>query len=141
MKIKELQQQVADLLNGEETLVQGGCTALAEDAASIAYNVEKALNQGGVALVVVTPRFTRAGDGGGPGIPVDATIAVQCVEKPQLNREIPGHLTALDAAEAVAFALDGDEVALESIEQTGDERTKTVTATATFNVSIILKQE
>jgi len=62
MKIRELQQRIADALNGVETLVQGGCKALAEDALDIMHTVDAQLAQaGGVALVVTTPNVRRDG--------------------------------------------------------------------------------
>lgn len=53
MKIRELQKQIADALNGVEELVQGGCTALAEDSLAIQHELDKVLSAGGVSLVVV----------------------------------------------------------------------------------------
>jgi hypothetical protein len=89
---------------------------------------------------VVTPKVTRSASGCDDGIPVEMLLAVQCAERPDLNRATPGHLTALDAAEIVAHALDGETFELASIEQWADERTRTVTATATFGFNPILTE-
>lgn len=141
MKIKEIQKRLADALNGDETLVQGGCRAFAEDSNSILFDIEKALNDGGVSLVVVTPEVTRSGSGTEAGIPVELTVEIQCSERPALNRDIPGHLTALDAAERVAHALDGETLEFNAIRQFADKTTKTVTATVSFGLDTILTNE
>ena len=131
MKIKEFQKKIADALNGVEALVQGGCKAFAEDVMGLGFEIAECLNAGGVSVIVVTPRMQRNGDCAGT-IPMECTLAVQCSEKPALNREMPGHLTALDAAEIVGHALDGRQFCLVSIDQTADERTRTITATASL---------
>lgn len=138
MTIREIQKKIADALNGVEALVQGGCTALAEDSQNVFFEVKQALEAGNVCIVVVTPKVTRSASGCGDGIPVEMQIAVQCAERPDLNRANSGHLTALDAAEIVAHELDGDVLELLRIEQWADERARTVTATATFGYDPIL---
>ena len=138
MKIKEIQKKIADALNGVEALVQGGCKAFAEDVKNVFFEVKQALEAGNVCIVVVTPKVTRSASGTEDGIPVEMQIAVQCAERPDLNRANADHLTALDAAEIVAHALDGEQFELASIEQWADERTRTVTATATFGFNPIL---
>lgn len=138
MTIREIQKKIADALNGVEALVQGGCTALAEDSQNVFFEVKQALEAGNVCIVVVTPKVTRSASGTEDGIPVEMQIAVQCAERPDLNRANADHLTALDAAEIVAHALDGEQFELASIEQWADERTRAVTATATFGFNPIL---
>ena len=140
MTIREIQQKIAKALNGVEALVQGGCKAFAEDSQSIFFDVKTALEAGNVCIVVVTPKATRSASGCVDDIPVEMQIAVQCAERPDLNRANAGHLTALDAAEIVAHALDGEQFELASIEQWADDRTRTVTATATFGFDPILTE-
>lgn len=140
MTIREIQKKIVDALNGVEELVQGGCTALAEDSQNVFFEVKQALEDGNVCIVVVTPKVTRSASGTEDGIPVEMQIAVQCAERPDLNRTNADHLTALDAAEIVAHALDGEQFALASIEQWADGRTRTVTATATFYFNPILTE-
>ena len=140
MTIREIQKKIADALNGVEALVQGGCTALAEDSQNVFFEVKQALEYGNVCIVVVTPKVTRSASGTEDGIPVEMQIAVQCAERPDLNRANADHLTALDAAEIVAHTLDGEQFELASIEQWADERTRTVTATATFGFNPILTE-
>ena len=138
MTIREIQQKIADALNGVKALVQGGCKAFAEDSQSIFYDVKTALEAGNVCIVVVTPKVSRSASGCEDGIPVEMEIAVQCSERPDQNRSAAGHLTALDAAEIVAHELGGDVLELLRIEQWADERARTVTATATFGYDPIL---
>ena len=140
MTIREIQKKVADALNGVEGLVQGGCKAIAEDSNDVFFEVRQALETGNVCIVVTTPKVTRSASGTEDGIPVEMQIAVQCAERPDLNRANADHLTALDAAEIVAHALDGEQFELASIEQWADDRTRTVTATATFGVNPILTE-
>ena len=42
MTIREIQKKIADALNGVEELVQGGCTALAEDSQNVFFEVKHA---------------------------------------------------------------------------------------------------
>lgn len=137
-RILEFQRAVADRLNGVEELVQGGCRALAEDALDALAQVREQLEAaGGVALVVTTPRLDRSGCAA-DAIPCGARLDVRCVERPALNRDAPNHLTALDAAAAVARELDGADFGFRGIEQRADERTGTVAATASFDAAINL---
>ena len=138
MKIREFQKKIAEALNGVEELVQGGCKALAEDSLSVLNEVREQLQTaGGVAIVVTTPKLTRNGCAAG-FIPAETRLAIRCIETPALNRENPGHLTALDAAEIVAQALDGEQFNFAEISQTSDQRTGTLTAEVTFNTTINL---
>lgn len=138
MKIREFQKKIAEALNGVEELVQGGCKALAEDSLSIVTDVKTQLQTAcGVAIVVTTPKLTRNGCAAGV-IPADTRLAIRCIETPALNRENPGHLTALDAAEIVAQCLDGEQFNFFDISQTSDQRTGTLTAEVTFNTEIHL---
>lgn len=140
MKIREFQLKIADALNGVEALVQGGCKAFAEDTREI-YDVSNQWISGGkVAVVVVTPRMQRNGDRSGT-LPMECTFVVRCVEVAPLSRENPNVIRALDAAEIVAHALDGRQFCLVSIDQTADKRTKTITATASFNTTIHLTND
>lgn len=140
MTIKEIQKKIADHLNGVETLVQGGCKAFAEDALGLGFELARALNEGCVTIVVVTPKVDRSGSGCPDGIPVEIALAIQCVEKPALNREAHGHLTALDAAELIAHELDGETLEFNGISQYADDKARTITATVTFGYDGILSQ-
>lgn len=139
MRIRELQQRIADALNGLENLVQGGCKALAEDTLNIMTEVELQLAKaGGIAIVVTTPEFTRNGCAAS-GIQVETTLDVNCIEVVATNREEGStNMTALDAAETVALSLGDGNIQFESISQTGDERSGIVTAKVRFKVCINL---
>lgn len=137
MRIKDFQLLQKDRLNAVETLVQGACTAIAEDTLTVANDVTTQLaTVHGVALVVTTPNFKRNGCAS-DGIPVEGKLAVRCIELPAVNR-VPGHLTALDAAEIVAHKLEAPGIEFDEIDQTSDARAGSVTATVNFNCCILL---
>ena len=138
MTLGELQLQIAAILNADETLRQGGCRAFAEDSHDVVLAVEKHLQQdGGVALVVLTPSAER--NGCSPrGLPARLDgVAVSAVEIPALNRLDPTRMTALQAAQRAARLLDGRTLEWRSLRQdAGDDGT--VTARAEFGISVIL---
>ena len=139
MKIREFQRKIADALNGLEELIQGGCKAFAEDSLTVYNDIQRHVSQtGGVAVSVVTPEIRKGGGESTDGIAADVYFQVQCSEKPALNRLQANHLTALDAAELVALALDGDQFTFQDIRQTADPATGTVTATAGFETSVFI---
>lgn len=138
MKIRELQDYVKDRLNAVEALVQGGCKAFAEDTRSVYDESNQWISGGKVALVVVTPDMTRNGIAE-DGIPMDTKLLVRCVEMAPVA-SASNAIRALDAAEIVGHELDGSVFNWESVRQTADERTKTITATATFNITIHLSK-
>ena len=136
MKIRELQEYVKFRLNKVEALVQGGCKAFAEDTRSVYDESNQWISGGKVALVVVTPDMTRNGCAE-DGVPMDTKLLVRCVEMAPLASS-SNAMRALDAAEIVGHELDGPSFSWDSVRQTADERTKTITATATFNTTIHL---
>ncbi len=140
MTIKELQQQVADALNGVEELVQGGCKAFAEDSRTVYNEADAWVNAGKVALVVVTPDIQRSGDSAA-GIPADAQLLVQCSERPALASKQQGVIRALDAAEIAMHALDGSQLCWLSTRQTIDMQKAVLTATATFATTVTLTMQ
>lgn len=140
MTIRDLQKHVATALNGVETLVQGGCKVFAEDMLTTQNDLNNAVATAGrIAVVVVTPRFERDASGCDGGLPAGCELRVACIEAPAL-RGRRNEFTALDAAEAVAHALDSESIEWRSIEQTADERRGVVTATADFGISILLTE-
>ena len=139
MKIRELQEYLRDRLNAVEALVQGGCRAFAEDTRTVYDESAQFMGEGGVAVVVVTPKFARNGCSA-DGIPCDSRLLIRCMEKPPLA-ESSNAMRALDAAEAVAQALDSDVLQFRDIDQavtTDRDGNTVVTATATFNTTISL---
>jgi len=138
MTIRDLQQKIADALNGVEELVQHGCKVFAEDMLTTQDALNNAVATAGrIAVVVVTPRFERDASGCADGFPAGCDLRVACIEAPSQRGRRNG-FTALDAAEAVAHALDSDSIEWRSIDQTADERRGVVTATAEFGLTIIL---
>jgi len=138
MTIRDLQQKIADALNGVEELVQHGCKVFAEDMLTTQDALNNAVATAGrIAVVVVTPRFERDASGCADGFPAGCELRVACIEAPSQRGRRNG-FTALDAAEAVAHALDSDSIEWRSIDQTADERRGVVTATAEFGLTIIL---
>ena len=140
MTVSELQKSLADALNGVEELVQGGCRAFAEDSRTVYNEADQWVADGKVALVVVTPDMQRNGDSA-DGIPAETQLLVQCSEKPAVSRDLPGVLTALDAAEIAMHALDGRQFCWLSTRQTLDRQAGVLTATVTFATSVKLKVE
>lgn len=140
MTIRGLQQKVAAALNKVEALVQHGCKVFAEDMLTVQDALNSAVATAGkIAVVVVTPRFERDASGCTDGFPAGCELRVACIEAPAQRSKRNG-FTALDAAEAVAHALDSESIEWRSIDQTADERRGVVTATAEFGISIILTE-
>lgn len=118
MTLRELQLKIRDRLNADEALQQGRCKAFAEDALSAQTTPEPALHAGagGIALVVRTPGASVSG-AHPAGIPVAATLAVDCLEIPAVHRAADPFLTAMGASERVAHLLhDGRAVTFDRFE-------------------------
>ena len=140
MTIREFQNRIAAALNGVEALLKNGCKVFAEDMLTTQDALNNAVATAGrIAVVVVTPRFERDASGCNGGLPAGCELRVACIEAPALRGRRNG-FTALDAAEAVAHALDSESIEWRSIEQTADERRGVVTATADFGISILLTE-
>lgn len=142
MKIFAFQNSIKDALNGIEALVQGGCKAFAEDTRTVYDESAQWMSEGKVAIVVVTPKFTRNG-WRADAIPCDTRLMVRCMELPPIADE-GGTLRALDAAELVGLALDAPNLQFEDIDQTistNRDGNTVVTATATFNTTIHLTND
>lgn len=138
MKIKELQQRIADALNGCEELVQGGCKAIVEDSQTVIDDVQRhTATVRGVAVVVTTPDFSLTGSNP-DGLPVQVRVVINCIEIPELSRKRAGNLTALDAAELIAAELDSGEINFVRIAQSADTMSRSITATAEFVTSVFL---
>lgn len=140
MKIREFQEYLKDRLNGLEALVNGNCKAFAEDTRTVYDESAQFMSEGGIAIVVVTPKFARNGCRA-DGIPCDSRLLIRCMEKPPVAAENSNALRALDAAEIVAHALDSDSFLFQDIEQTVStdrDGNSVVTATVTFSTTIYL---
>jgi hypothetical protein len=137
MKIKEFQEAIAEELNALDELVQGGCKAFAEDSREVYKESDKHIQEGKIAVVVVTPDMQRNGDTPG-ALPAETQLLIQCSENPAVARVQPGVITALDAAEIVMYALDGSQFCWLSTRQTIDRQAGVLTATVTFATTIHL---
>lgn len=140
MKIREFQEYLKDRLNEVEDLVNCNCRAFAEDTREVYDESSQFIREGGVAVVVVTPDLQRNGCAA-DGIPMDTKLLIRCMELPPIAGSDDKTIRALDAAEIVGHALDGETIQFESIRQTKSqdrEGNSVITATATFNVTIYL---
>ena len=140
MNIREFQEYLKDRLNEVEALANGNCKAFAEDTREVYDESSQFIRNGGVAVVVVTPDLQRNGCNS-DGIPMDTKLLVRCMELPPIAGSNPNTIRALDAAEIVGHALDGETIQFESIRQTQSqdrEGNSVITATATFNATIYL---
>jgi len=137
MKIIELQTKIKDALNAVQDLIQGGCKAFAEDTRTVYEEAKAWINNGKVAVVVVTPNMKRNGCAA-TGIPSDTRLLVQCSELAPLAAKQKGVIRALDAAEIVMLALDGEQFCWQETTQTIDRQAQVITATVAFETSIIL---
>ena len=136
---RELQDRICSVLNADETLVKGGCKAIAEDSLELFAAVEEALVQRrGVAIVVGLGVITRTGNGPGAEA-VDFPLEIHCRELPALRedrrRANRNALTALDAAMRAAAVLETEAVQWQRIEQTADDATGALDATAYFDLT------
>ena len=140
MKLIELQQQIAAILNADETLSQGGCKAFAEDALDFEAEAARHLHEAGsVAIAVLTPSVSRGGGFCADGIPVAVDeLVVEAAELPGVNRAHEGALTALAAAQRAALVLDSQTIEFHGIRQNADAATGTLTASVSFSTNIML---
>ncbi len=140
MTVTEFQREIAARLNADETLLQGGCHAFAEDAQDLYFEIARQLDeQCGVAIVVATPEGERLGDDENGAVLFELpAVEVVCTEKPGVNRTRPENLTALRAALRAALLLDSDELQFQRYRQEADAQTGTLSAIATFASSVPL---
>lgn len=136
----DLQDDVCEVLNADEYLAQGGCKAFAEDKANVFAEVEMQLDSlGAVAITVMTPVGKAQGSRKESGIPLEIpALVIQCQEAPALNREVPGHITALQAAQHIALVLDQPAFRFVDFIQGGDAEKEVVTVQVVFRTSITL---
>ena len=62
MTIRELQQSIVESLSACEALLQGGCKVFAENTREVYDHASQCIQEGQVAVVVVTPDLERAGN-------------------------------------------------------------------------------
>ena len=130
MTIRSLQESIVEALSACEALLQGGCKVFAEDTRTVYDLADQCIQEGQVAVVVVTPDLERAGSGlSDEGLPFEGDIVVRCMERPPVAGAQGDVMRALDAAELVSHLLDGEIV---------DRREGVLTATASFGYDGIL---
>ena len=137
MKIIELQTKIKDALNAVQDLVDGGCKAFAEDTRTVYEEAKAWISAGKVAVVVVTPNMKRNGCAA-TGTPADTRLLIQCSELAPLAARQSSVIRALDAADIVRQALDGEQFCWQETTQTIDRQAQVITATVVFETSIIL---
>jgi len=138
--LRDLQEEIAEACNADEYLVQGGCKAFAEDRQDVFAAIEEQLaNVGGLATVVSTPNVKPLGGATEGSNPCEVSeLAIRVTETPALSRLAPGNITALQAAQHIMHMFHQAAFAFVRLDQTADEQTGTVSATATFKTSINL---
>ena len=139
MKIRDLQNQIADLLNGAEELVQGRCKAFAEDSLTVLNDVTQQLQLNkGVAIVVLTPKATGTGRTDDGGIKLDCRVSIKCMEIRALNEKAQSRMTTLQAAETIALGLDGEALSFVDIVESLDHQRGILANTVNFDCTITL---
>ena len=104
MKLYDLQQAIAKFLTEDEVLVKHNCKVLAENKGDVLNEIQSIVDRLGCAALVLTPSFVAKGTNTKPPDGT-ATIVVQVFESPPLNRGKANRITALEAAERIAFIL------------------------------------
>ena len=139
MKIRDLQNQITDILNGVEELVQGRCKAFAEDSLTVLNDVTQQLQLNkGVAIIVLTPKATGAGRTADGGIKLDCRVSIKCMEIRALNEKAQSRMTSLQAAETIALGLDDETLSFVDIVESIDKQLGVLTNTVNFDCSITL---
>lgn len=139
MTIKSFQTLVKDEINTLASLREGGALGLIEDDLALVDKIRAQLLSG-VAVVVTTPTYTRDGIPSA-GISAGGELVIQCMEQRAHLRNKPGAITAIDAAEAIMFKLDGFmSLHFKDIKSSVDRDTGILTVSVTFSFSVVLGQ-
>ena len=139
MKIRDLQTQITDILNGIEELVQGRCKAFAEDSLTVLNDVTQQLQLNkGVAIIVLTPKATGAGRTADGGIKLDCRVSIKCMEIRAINEKAQSRMTSLQAAETIALELDDETLSFVDIVESIDKQLGVLVNTVNFDCSITL---
>ncbi len=139
MTINSFQTLVKDEINTLASLREGGALGLIEDDLALVDKIRAQLLCG-VAVVVTTPTYTRDGIPSA-GVSVGGDMAIKCMEQRAHLRNKPGAITAIDAAEAIMFKLDGFmSLHFKDIKSSVDRDTGILTVSVTFSFSVILGQ-
>ena len=104
MTLSSIQQGTAELLQADPFLRQSQAEPIFENDGDLESKVQHALAALGLMVLVLAPNVRR--NGAGAIIDATATVVVQVVEIPTINRARAGYCTAIDMAEHVASILD-----------------------------------
>lgn len=104
MSLKQIQYDAADVINADATLLQGSVLAIAEDKGDLINQIETAIAKMGIVAIVSVPSAVSKSEASRI-IVAEATLAIQIVESPLINRGRANSLTASEAAEQIACLL------------------------------------
>lgn len=140
MNILAYQQSIAERLNADETLLQGGCRAFAEDSLDLYFEAARHVEtEGGVALVVSTPagELLEEDENGALSFEL-SSLEIVATEKPGVNRTREGAMTALAAALRAGRLLHGPTFQFLRFRQEAQEEAGVLSAVATFATTATL---
>ncbi len=100
MTLIQLQHQIRDLLAQDEHLATHQLAVFAEDQGDLEQAVDEAVARLGLVAMVATPSLEVTGQDGAT-IHGPATVLIRVYERSSTARALPGHLTALAAAEHI----------------------------------------
>lgn len=104
--LHQVQQVIADQLNGDDMLSAASVLFIPENAKDIDFEVTNALGKQGIVGLVMTPEATYQGITHNGDLVWDLrNITVQIVENVPVNRGLPNSITALDAGQRVEEVL------------------------------------
>lgn len=136
--ITALQEEIAALLNADDTLAQGGVKALAENRLDVEASIDAALVGVGIVATVVTPDIAGMGVYEGEPVGEVEELVVSVAEICAVNRERPGAMTALDAAIRAATLLHSATRTFKAIRQSYEEQRGLVICNASFATSVAI---
>lgn len=104
MSLKQIQYEAAAVINGDARMLQGNLLAIAEDKGDLINQIDTAIAKMGIVAIVSVPGATAKSEASRI-IVADATLAIQIVESPLINRGRANSITASEAAEQIAVLL------------------------------------
>lgn len=105
MKLKLIQTRIEELLTADEWLAARRVSAVVEDRGDVAAGIAAALERTDLCALVMTPKFAVE-SAASKTLVGSVRVVVEVIERPASNRERPGHATAQDAAEYIAYAIN-----------------------------------
>ena len=105
MRLSDVQKHIVDAINADEMLVAAGCRACIEDKGDAFAEVNAALEGVGICALVGVPSWKPESNAAKNAVG-RTSFTVNVIEVPPVNRERPGYMTGLNAAERIAWALN-----------------------------------